>query len=488
MDIVSTILVAAAAFVFGALIVWIWCARAIGRIQANIPLLEAEISNLRPLKTELEAARIAATAVEKTLAGATTRVEHLAAVEAELAHARKRASDLAADVASLTATHAAAAQSHKEQIEQLTSLRKDVQDQFKLLANEALVLNNEAFSKRADELFSHHKELTTKDVAGLVKPINETLKAYDIALQEIEKARVVGYSELGTTLKLLNAQNTEVRDVTANLVNALRASPKTRGRWAENTLKRVMELSGLVEHCDFETEKHFSGEDESFRPDVVIQIAENRTIIVDAKAPTSAYLDAIKATSDADRENYLKLHARQLRERLSDLSAKSYWQKIPGSTDCVVMFVPGDNFVSAAYEYDEDLFEDGFKHRVLICSPTTFIALAKALGYGWRQEKLAASAKEVAKTGRELYARLGKMVEYIGLLGGHLRDSVNSYNKFVGNLESRVLPSARRFDGLGLEGTSEEIPELVAVDTVVRPLGQELGKLSPPNPGIDGET
>ncbi|HJT43621.1 MAG TPA: DNA recombination protein RmuC [Rhizomicrobium sp.] len=488
MSIVSTVLIAATAFVLGALIIWIWCARAIGKIQAKIPPLETEIFSLRPLKAELEAARITMTEVEKSLASATTRVEHTTAIEGELSDARQRVNDLTADVASLTAKHAAATQAHKDQIEQLTNLRKEVQDQFKLLANDALRLNTENFSKHASQLFSHHKELTIKDVNSLVGPLGETLKAYDIALKEIEKARVSGYSELGTTLKALNAQNSEVRDVTANLVNALRASPKTRGRWAENTLKRVMELSGLVEHCDFETEKHFSGEDESFRPDVVIQIAENRTIIVDAKAPTSAYLDAIEAITEEDRENHLKRHARQLRERLSDLSAKSYWQKIPGSTDCVVMFVPGDNFVSAAFEYDEDLFEDGFKHRVLICSPTTFIALAKALGYGWRQEKLAASAIEVAKIGRELYARLGKMAEYIGLLGGHLRDSVNSYNRFVGNLESRVLPSARRFSELGLEGAREEIPELTAVDTVVRPVGEEVSKLSPPNPEIDGET
>ncbi len=224
----------------------------------------------------------------------------------------------------------------------------------------------------------------------------------------------------------------------------------------------------MVEHCDFETEKHYRGEDEALRPDALIHVSGGRCIVIDAKAPVSAYLDAIEAGEDESRETLLKRHASQLRERLSNLSSKSYWEKIPGSTDCVVMFVPGDNFVSAAFERDRDLFEDGIKARVLICTPTTFIALAKAISYGWRQEKLAQNALEVSRLGRDLYARLATMGDHISDLGKHINNAAKKYNAFVGSMESSVMSQARRFNELGVEGTSKPLSDLAEVDTVVR--------------------
>jgi DNA recombination protein RmuC len=350
-----------------------------------------------------------------------------------------------------------------------------VQSLFKLLAGEALKANSEDFTKRANELFSLQKDLTAKELderaknlGDLIKPLGESLAAYDIALKAIEKERVEGFAAINTTLQAVTAQSNDVKSVTNNLVNALRAAPKTRGRWGEETLRRVMELSGMVEHCDFETERHFRGEDESLRPDALIHVAGGRCIVVDAKAPVSAYLDAIETADDESREALLKRHAAQLRERLSNLSGKSYWEKIPGSTDCVVMFVPGDNFVSAAFERDQELFEDGVKARVLICTPTTFIALAKAISYGWRQEKLAENALEVARLGRDLYGRLATMGDHIGDLGKHINNAAKKYNALVGSVESNVMPQARRFNDLGVEGTAKPLPELTEVDTVVR--------------------
>jgi DNA recombination protein RmuC len=468
MDTILTIAIAGTAFVLGALIVWIWCGRILAKIQAKIPPLETEIFSLRPLKDQLDATRLAAGEAEKSLASATTRVENLAVIEAELVSARQQVNSLTANAASLAAKYEAATQSHKEQIEQLTSLRQGVQDQFKLLASEALTINNENFSKRAEEVFRHQKEVTTKDISDLVKPLGETLKAYDEALKEIEKARIAGFTTINDTLQSVSAQHTEVKTVTANLVNALRASPKTRGRWGEETLRRVVELSGLVEHCDFETEKHFKGEDESLRPDMVITVSGGRSIVVDAKAPVSAYIDAISATGEDDKEAQLKKHSIQLRERLRNLSSKSYWEHFAGSVDCVVMFVPGDNFVSAAFERDPDLFEDGIKARVLICTPTTFIALTKAISYGWRQEKFKQSAIEVGQLGKELYARLRNFGDHVSDLGKHLSNSTKKYNLLVGSLESSVMPQARRFNELGVEGTAEPLPQLSEVDTVVK--------------------
>lgn len=437
--------------------------------------------NLNSTKTKL-------IELEKQLAGASARLERLAETENQLQQSRDLINSLSAQNASLNTRLETSEIAHQEQVKVLTALGQEVQNKFKLLATDILRDSKEEFTTRASEFFTQHKELAKNDLSALVTPIGQTLQTYESALEEIEKARITGYAELGTLLRTLNAQNVEVRDVTANLVNALRAAPKTRGRWGEKTLQRVMELSGLIEHCDFETERHFSGEDETFRPDVVIQIAEKRTIVVDAKAATSAYIDAIEAVTDEDRNAHLKRHAKQLRERLEDLSSKSYWQKIPGSTDCVVMFVPGDNFIAAAFEHDRELFEDGFKNRVLICSPTTFIALAKAIAYGWRQEKLAENAIEVAKIGRELFLRLGKAAEHIELVGDHLKNSVKAYNKLVGTFESRVLPQARRFNELGIEGTSEGIPELELIDTVVRSIEQKPPSTDLLSPNLEGES
>ena len=394
---------------------------------------------------------------------------------AELVEARKRIFDLGREGASLRTDLERSAESHDDQVRQLTALRQEFQDQFKVLAGDVLRTSNEDFAKRADEIFKAQKDLTaaeidkrTKTIEDLLTPIGKSLEAYDTAIKDIEKSRIEGFAGIHQALQSVNSQHAEVTKVTAGLVNALRASPKTRGRWGEETLRRVMELSGMVEHCDFQTETHFRGDDESLRPDVLIKVAGGRTIIVDAKAPVSAYLDALNAATEDERETLLRKHARELRERLTNLSSKSYWEKIAGSTDCVVMFVPGDNFVSAAFERDPDLFEDGVKNRVLVCTPTTFIALAKAISYGWRQEKLTANAMDVARLGKDLYARLSTFGDHMGELGKHINQAARKYNAVVGSLESTVMPQARRFHEMGVEGTAEPINRLAEIDTVVR--------------------
>jgi len=436
----------------------------------------------------MENARLAADAADSN--AARNEVENL---KGKLEGAARDRDDLNASrgqIVQLTADNAAlrkdlekTAAAHADQVGQLTALRNDFQDQFKLLANDVLKTSNEDFAKRAEDIFKTQKELTAREIdqrsamiADLVKPLGESLKSYDLALKDIERSRVEGFSALNTTLSMVSAQQGEVKTATASLVNALRASPKTRGRWGEETLRRVMQLSGMVEHCDFETEKHYRGDDETLRPDAVIHVAGGRTIVVDAKAPVSAYLDAVASTSEEEREMLLKRHAAQLRERLVNLSSKAYWERIDGSTDCVVMFIPGDNFVSAAFERDPDLFEQGVKNRVLICTPTTFIALAKSISYGWRQEKLAANAKEVSRLGKELYARLSAMGDHVGDLGRQINNTARKFNALVGSMENSVLPHARRFNDLGVEGTAKPIEALPEVDTVVRfpQLGRDL--------------
>lgn len=422
----------------------------------------------RDLSAELATSR-------ESLAEMKARLEAAARDSAELEKTKADLSNLNIEHAGLRATLDAQEKASAEKTEQLLKLREELQAQFKLLANDTLKENVDHFLKQATQHFENQKELTksehaarTKEIEALVKPLGDTLKSYDAALKEIEKARDESYGGIKQALNTINAQHGEVKSVTANLVNALRASPKTRGRWGEETLRRVMEMSGMVEHSDFETEKHFRGEDVSLRPDALIHVSGGRTIVIDAKAPISAYLDALNAVQEEERETLLKRHASQLRERLVNLSSKSYWEKIAGSTDCVVMFVPGDNFVSAAFERDPDLFEDAIKSRVLICTPTTFIALAKAISYGWRQEKLAQNAMDVARLGKELYARLATLGDHVSDLGKHINNAAKKYNAMVGSLESNVMPHARRFSELGVEGTAQPIAEIREVDTVVR--------------------
>lgn len=452
--------------------VWVVRSQALSRLRAT-----AEV--------ELGALRAAAADARNDVARMSGRLENAARTEAELAAMRDEVRRLAAELEGQRSAAEAATRHHSAEVAQLTEMREAVQKEFKLLAGDVLKVSSEDFSRRAQEIFEIQKKLTaeeidkrTKTIADTVKPLGDRLQAYELMVKEIEKARVENYGGLSEALKIVTAQQDEVKKVTAHLVGALKASPKTRGRWGEETLRRVVELSGMIEHCSFETE--FPIPDEGLRPDMVIRVSGGRSVVVDAKAPLSAYFDAINATTDEERERFLILHAKQLRERLTNLSSKSYWSYIAGSADCVAMFVPGDNFVSAAFEYDPNLFEDAIKHRVLICTPTTFIALMKAISYGWGQEKLAQSAAEIGALGKELYTRLASLGEHIAKLGRNLETSVKSYNGLVGSLETKVMPQARRFNDLGVEGSAAPLPELAEIDTTARlPLaGRDL--LLPP--------
>lgn len=466
MDIGQIVSVVAAALIAG-VAAWLVRGRDVSKLKQDLETAEIERVSLRGT----------ASGAREELAHARARLEDAQKSIDALEEARQRITDLSVENERLRTELKTAAQQHGEQVEQLVRLRQEVQDQFKLLAGDVLKVSSEDFLKRADEIFQQQKERTNadidkraKDISDLVTPLGKSLEAYELMVKEIEKSRLESFGGISEALKAVSAQHGEVRAVTANLVDVLKASPKTRGRWGEETLRRVVELSGMVEHCDFETEqsRYFRADDESLRPDMLIHVSGGRLIVVDAKAPVSAYLEAIGATTNEEREALLAKHASQLRERLNNLSNKSYWARFEGSVDCVVMFVPGDNFVSAAFERDPDLFEDGIKNRVLICTPTTFIALAKAISYGWRQERLAQNAVEVGKHGKALYERLGKLGGHILDLGKYLEGSVKRYNLMVGSLENSVMPQARRFNELGVDGTAQPLPELVEVDTVPR--------------------
>jgi len=364
---------------------------------------------------------------------------------------------------------------HEERVAALTTLRGDFERTMKGLAADALQQSQESFLGLANEVFDkHHKgaaatlDQRQKDIAALLAPINSSLEAYKKGLGEIETARAAAYGGLSEEMKALVQMQADASAQTRKLVNALQAAPKTRGRWGEHQLHNVMELSGMAAHVDFLPEQTIDGDDGRLRPDVIIRLPGDRRIVVDAKTSMAAYLDALEAADDDAREAYLVLHARQLRTHMRLLSGKQYWDALPCTPDFVAMFIPGENFYAAAIERDPALFEDAIASKVLIVTPTTLIALAKAIAIGWRQEKIAENARHIGELGRDLYRRLATMGTHVAGVGAGLESAVKRYNELVGSLESRVMPQARRFSELEIEGTGEPLAELKPVDAQTR--------------------
>src|SRR5579864_831600 len=369
---------------------------------------------------------------------------------------------------------------HEERVATVTSLRGEFEQAMKALAADALQQSQESFLGLANEVFDkHHKgaaatlDQRQKDIAALLAPIGKTLDDYKAGLAEIEKARAAAYGGLSEEMKALVLMQADASAQTRKLVNALQAAPKTRGRWGEHQLHNVMELSGMSAHIDFLPEQTIDGDDGKLRPDVIIRLPGERRIVVDAKTSMAAYLDAIEATDDDTREAHLVLHAKQLRTHMRLLAGKAYWDALPCTPDFVAMFIPGENFYAAAIERDPALFEDAIESKVLIVTPTTLIALAKAIAIGWRQEALAENARHIGELGRELYRRLATMGSHVAGVGAGLDSAVKRYNDLVGSLESRVMPQARRFNELEIEGASEPLAELKPVETQTRLLRGE---------------
>jgi DNA recombination protein RmuC len=373
-------------------------------------------------------------------------------------------------------TVASERQTHHQKIEELTALRGDIETKLQALAAEALRGNEASFLRLAEQSFEKHREaaaslLAQKEqaIAALLAPMAASLEAYRQGLGGFENAWRQSQAVL----------NSEVQNVSAQarkLANALQASPKTRGRWGEQQLQNVVELAGMSAHVDYTMQQTIEGEDGRLRPDCVIRVPGGGCMVVDAKTPLTAYLDAVEALEDEAREAHLRRHAQQLRTHMKQLSDKRYWQALlPLTPDYVVMFIPGENFYAAAVERDPQLFEDAIAARVLVATPTTMIALAKAIAAGWRQQELSEHADKVAALGRDLYKRLATMGGHIVQVGAGLGRAVEHYNKFVGSLEGSVMPQARRFNELAVEGTHEALPELKPIETEPRqPIGRDL--------------
>jgi DNA recombination protein RmuC len=310
-----------------------------------------------------------------------------------------------------------------------------------------------------------------KAISDLVEPLKQTLTQVDSKLQDVEKQRVGDYSALTEQLKSLATSQTDLRTETSKLVTALR-TPHVRGRWGEIQLRRVVELADMLEYCDFiEQESAITSDDRRLTPDLVIHLPGGKRIIVDAKAPLAAYLDALEMQDEAGREAKLRDHARQVRQHMEALASKAYWDQFEHTPDMVFMFLPGETFFSAALQHDPSLIEYGVQRRVIPASPTTLIALLRAVAYGWRQEKLAENAQAISALGRELYDRVRVMASHFEKLGQSLSRSVECYNKTLSSMESRVFVTARKFREMGVS-SSEELPDLEPIERVPRAVGQ----------------
>ncbi len=362
----------------------------------------------------------------------------------------------------------------QEQRALLAQAREELAESFKALSGEALKTNNQAFLALAKASFETlqaeaqgHLSQRQQAIDELVKPLQESLKRYEEQMHLLEGSRQSAYGGLDQHLKLLAESHHRLQQETGNLVKALRA-PTVRGRWGEITLKRVAELAGMVAHCDFFEQESVETDEGRLRPDLVVQLPSGRQIVVDAKAVLAAYLDAHEAQDEAQRLEGLRRHAAQVRSRMEELSAKSYWSQFPRAPEFVVLFLPGEHFLGAALEQDPTLIEDGFMRRVVIATPTTLIALLRAVAYGWRQEHLSEHAQQAGRLGEELFERVSVLVKHLGDLGQALDKSVQTYNKAMGSYTTRVLPTARRFKELGII-SDKDLPALEPIEVLARP-------------------
>ena len=343
--------------------------------------------------------------------------------------------------------------------------RVNLKETFEALSHQALRASNSEFLRLAEERLGQRQ----KEIDASLTPLRSALERYEGGIRGLEQAREQAYGSLRSEVERLARLSEQLQGETGNLVNALR-SPQVRGRWGEVTLHRVVELAGMTEHCDYVEQMTVETDGGGrLRPDMVVNLPGGRAIVVDAKVPLSGYLEAMGAVSEDARQAAMARHARQVREHMGALAAKAYWEQFPTTPELVVMFIPGESFVGAAAQADPALIEDGMNRKVVVATPTTLVALLRAIAYGWRQEQVATNAEGIRKLGGELYDRLRTLAGHFDSVGAALGRAVNAYNSFVGSMETRVLPSARRFRDLGA-ATGDEIAPLTPVDQAPRQL------------------
>lgn len=365
----------------------------------------------------------------------------------------------------------------EDRLAEFKSAKDMMVGQFRETAQTMLGEAQDLFLKRANERFGEAGQANEAKIRALLAPVETTLKRYEEGLHRVEKERVDSYAGLREAVEQVRAGQGQVRDETAKLVNALRTSPKARGRWGEQSLRNVLEQAGLSPFADFQQEVVVGTDDGTLRPDVVVRLPGGKRLVIDAKCSLNAFLDASDAIDDEKRGAAMKAHAMSVRNHAQQLGSKSYWDKFGDAADYVVMYIPGEHFLFAALEQDPRLWEWAIERRVLLATPTNLVAIAKTVANIWRQETLIDDARKVDALGKELHERLATAATHLKRVGGGLNSAVDNYNKFVSSFEGRVLVSARRFKDLSVGTGAKEIEGVESVDALAKPTAGDVAML-----------
>ncbi|MDP9422794.1 MAG: DNA recombination protein RmuC [Pseudomonadota bacterium] len=361
-----------------------------------------------------------------------------------------------------------------QRMKDLAANRDALIAQFREIGDQLLEKAHKDFLAKAGERFTEADKASQAKLQNLLQPVEATLKRYEEGLQRVEKERVDHYAGLREAVELVRTGQGQVRDETRNLVNALRSSPKARGRWGEHSLRNVLEQAGLSAHADFRTEVSVDTDDGRLRPDVIVNLPGGRKLVIDAKCSLNAYLDASEEVDDDRRSGHMRAHVASLRNHAQQLGSKAYWSQFDDSADYVVMYIPGEHFLTAALEQDDSLWEWAFERKVLLATPTNLVAIARTVASVWRQEKLTEAAEEIANLGKELHSRLATMAQHMERVGKNLATANVAYNQMVGSFESQVFTQARRFEVLGA-GSPKDIPIAPMIEAAPRPLTKAVG-------------
>ncbi|MDF2495779.1 DNA recombination protein RmuC [Sphingomonas sp.] len=401
------------------------------------------------------------------LAGAEERARAADALRQELAAIRDDRDAARADIARLEAE----ARGFDARLAELREAKDALAAQFGQVGQKLLAEAQDRFLQRANERFRESEETAGQNLKAMLQPVSDRLQRYEEGVAKIEAERRDAFGELRGQIEQMRVGQESVRSEAARLVNALRNAPKARGRWGEQQLRNVLESCGLSEHADFQTEVSVTDADGArFRPDVIVRIPGGKSLVIDAKVSLNAYQDAFGAVDEAERTAGLNAHAAAMRAHVNGLGAKAYWNQFEDAPDYVVMFVPGEHFLSAALEHDPTLWDYAFDRKVLLATPTNLIAISRTVAAVWRQEMLAKEAREIAQLGKDLYARLSVMGGHVAKLGKNLDTAMTAYNQFVGSLESQVLTQARRFEALKIDTAGKAIEVPPVVEQAARPL------------------
>lgn len=456
--------------------------------------LQAEKAALDQVKQELdkndrELRECNRTLIELTQVkgAAQGRLERLTRLEETVTHREKEIDELNQTITRLKSDQAALEtvlkkerRNTEEKIALLEDIRSGLTDNYKALAAGVLRENSRAFLELAGETFAKYVEATKNEVetqrvvmGNTVKPVEKALDRYDKQVQAMERSRETAYGSLSQQIDALLKTQTELQKETGRLARAMRI-PHVRGRWGELTLRRSVELAGMSEHCDFMEQTSVEAKGSQLRPDMIVRLPDSRSIVIDAKVPLSAYLDSLEANSPEKIDQYLDDHAKQVQSHIFQLAQKSYWTQFEKSPEFVVLFIPGENFFSAALTRNPNLIEIGAERRVIPATPTTLISLLKTVAMGWHQVKASENAKKIGALGKELYERLHAMLDHVNRLGKDLERSTASYNKLVGSLSRRVIVSARKFNDLGVASRNEHgLPDVAPIETTQRQISPE---------------